>query len=155
MLPSVPTVSCANADDLKLLMMRVDANCTIRNSDFKKYTTTGLGGANSSSRTRIGSFRSKATTLLDRQLKKSDCSWDEKVKSSGQGVILNYEQRIKEIEGDRYNKGHSNGGKESPRSLQNMPAVVSGVHERVLGTRVPSAPTTDRRLSLHHSLLSL
>lgn len=137
-------------------MMRVDANCTIRNSDLRKYTTPGLGGVGSSTKShgsgRRGSFRNKSL----RQLKRNNEAWEDTLRSSANGVILNYEQRIRELEGDSGLRG----GKESPRSLQEVPGAL--VRDRVIGstiTRVPSAPSTGDRMrqrtSLQHSLLSL
>ena len=118
---------------MKVLLMRLDANCTIRNSDFKKYS-----GSNAIQ---------QAGKLADQRLRVDgqDYYWEGKAKSSAMGVIANYEQRIKEIE-----QGPRCTGKESPRQLRERLFSCNGSY-----TRVPSAPSHRRTLSHNLSLLSL
>ena len=102
--------------------MRLDANCTIRNSDIKKHQHNTVF--------RNGSVR------LPRQKMGFDKRWERRVRSTGAGLVANYEQRIKEIEGNH-----------SPLERRISPFTTDT-------TRIPSAPL-ERTLSHNISLLSL
>ena len=77
----IPTVVCKSGEELKTLLLRVDANCTIRSADHKKRFQ--------------GHNKDQQRDQLLSQL------WKDKLKIASSGVVSNCEARVSEIE-DRY-----------------------------------------------------
>ena len=117
---------------MKMLLMTLDANCTIRNSDIQLYSNDSVYRAG----------------RLCRQKLRVDRDWElGRAKATAMGVVANYEQRIKEIEDPRSIAGKP----ESPKQFYTQ----YNRFNRSISTRVPSAPLGKRPLQHNVSLLSL
>ena len=121
-------------EDLKVLLLRLDANCTIRNADMKKLSEN------------IGD-QQKLDKLSQHSQLKLQGGWYEKAKSTALGVVTNYEQRIQEIE------KMQNAAQRTENEL--MSHYLHNKFHSDSPTRIPSAPL--ERKTGHHklSLLSL
>ncbi len=134
-MPSVPSVLSNDIEDMKMLFMRMDANCTIRNSDIKKFQRN-LPNAGSR----------KGSQSFDPKSRLHENGWHRRVRSTGMGLVANYEQRIKDIKDNP---------PQSPLERKINPWTTD---ECLIGkdtVRIPSAPLERTILTHNLSLLSL
>lgn len=118
---------------MRVLLMTLDANCTIRNADIQLYSG--------------GDSIHRAGRLCKQKLR-VDREWElGRAKATAMGVVANYEQRIKEIEDPKSTAGKP----ESPKQFYSQYKSFN----RSISTRVPSAPLGKRPLQHNVSLLSL
>lgn len=131
---------------MRQLIHRIDANCTLRNSDLKRLNWSSEEG-----HTLASHIDTLCHSTLSQQ-KTIERAWQEKIKEAQEDVIVKCESRIAEIERE-YQQKVDRIERECSARINAAKMMLSSSSLSV--TRVPSAPMTRKCAPHKLSVISL